>query len=168
MDTLDERERAGGVSLFRLPFTLLFARLLTLFTTLTVSHSPCLAALNGNFSFVFPSLFRLLLFASRFFSPRATLWLRARYDLAVSCFLLTVLRHKICCSGCCWYTTSPFPPAALLTLSVSIRHFFTLTLGARLHTCCCVRLASEDSGLCLSLALFFGRVPFTLFSGRAV
>lgn len=97
---LEGSERAGGVSLFRLSFALLFARLLMLFLSAF--------AFERQF-FVFPSLFRLVHFASRFFSPppRNTLWLRARYDLAVSCFLLTVLRHKICCSGCWCHFTFP-------------------------------------------------------------
>lgn len=97
--------RGRGWSFFVFP-----SHLFSLYSSrsLALSHSQCLA-FERQF-FVFPSLFRLLLFALRFCSPRATLWLRARYDLAVSCFLLTVLRHKICCSGC-WYHFT-FPPAA--------------------------------------------------------
>lgn len=47
----------------------------------------------------------------RFFSPHRT---ALRYDLAVSCFLLTVLRHKICC--CC---------GCLLTNHFTSRVFFS-------------------------------------------
>lgn len=108
------------------------------------------ALLSGFFErqlFVFPSLLRVFLrFASFLLTATAEQHCVARYDLAVSCFLLTVLRHKICCSGCCCcllLVLLHFSLRIPRSLSVSpLTTLFPFTLGARLHTCCCVCLSA--------------------------
>lgn len=106
------------------------------------------ALLSGFFErqfFVFPSLLRVFLrFASFLLTATAEQHCVARYDLAVSCFLLTVLRHKICCSGCCccyWYCFT-FPCVFRGRSLSPLTTLFPFTLGARLHTCCCVCLSA--------------------------
>lgn len=88
------------------------------------------ALLSGFFErqlFVFPSLLRVFLrFASFLLTATAEQHCVARYDLAVSCFLLTVLRHKICCSGCCLLpatgTASLLLAYSAVALCVSTHH----------------------------------------------
>lgn len=51
-----------------------------------------------------------------------------RYDLAVSCFLLTVLRHKICCCGC--LLTNHFTRLAVCSSHLQLGFTRSLSLRA--------------------------------------
>lgn len=87
---------AGGASLFRCRFLHTSSALLSGFWT-------AIFRLSFTFARVSP-----LRFVSSH-RHRAKQHCVARYDLAVSCFLLTVLRHKIRCSGCCYWYCFTFP-----------------------------------------------------------
>lgn len=109
--------------------------------------------------FVFPSLLRVLLrFVSFLLTATAKQHCVARYDLAVSCFLLTVLRHKIRCSGCCYWHCFTFPclfrarSLSPLTSSYSrLAHVYTLAAACASAP----RIRGSHSSLVTDHSLYF-------------